>query len=58
MLTKLQGLEVNPVCERRAAHLIAALHTNAVVGGVLQTLHTIGKGRHGGNFSGNLLAIW
>lgn len=58
LLTKLQSLEVNPLCERGAAHLIAALHTNAVVGGVLQALHAIGKGGHWGDFSGDLLAIW
>lgn len=57
-LTKLQGLEINPVGERGAAHLIAALHTNAVVGGMLQALHAVGKGWHWGDFSGDLLAIW
>lgn len=56
-LTKLQGLEINPVGERGAAHLIAALHTDAVVGGMLQALHSVGKGWHWGDFSGHLLAI-
>lgn len=57
-LTKLQGLEINPVSERGAAHLIAALHTDAVVGGMLQALHGVGKGWHWGDLSGHLLAIW
>lgn len=56
-LTKLQGLEINPVGERGAAHLIAALHTDTVVGGMLQALHGVGKGWHRGDFSGHLLAI-
>lgn len=58
LLTKLQGLEINPVSESRAAHLIAALHTNTVVGGMLQALHAVGKRWHWGDFSGDHLVIW
>lgn len=56
-LTQPQGLKIDPVCKRGAAHFIGALDPDTVISGMLQSREGAGKGTDRDNFSEKLLTV-